>query len=286
MIVRSVVQNTLTLQQVLSALPIADDDSEVEPSELMLEILKAYQKRTSERELLDLVKKADVHTKILDIITASASSSSSSSTSSSSSSTKLDDSTLDSFLSTHELLILKPVADLSQPVSDLLSSSKHDAAAALELINNTVGNSKIALPYLVPCVSTALLSALFADKSATSIDSTLIVKYAPLLRRVIGNDDHAAVTLLTDAQNRWFKAGAAKGHIKQAFQALHANKIISPYELLTWRDQKDTKSQSKPKTLLQVSSWIDEIQPKQREPEEDEEVEEEDYGIESNPNKD
>lgn len=190
---------------------------------------------------------------------------------------------LEAFLSEKDLLCIKPVPDLSDHVSKALANGE-SPDSILKHINTTVGDN-ICVSNLAPVVLEAALEKVLADKDKA--DTAALDPFHPLLHRIL----HVPFDLAMQtecafvAQVAWYKKGAVKKVMKELFPALHDKAIISPEAFMEWKEDTKKEKKSKMKTLLAISSWLEEIKPKEEVfDDEGDEGDEEDEEYLHNPN--
>lgn len=168
---------------------------------------------------------------------------------------------LEAFLTEKDLLCIKPVPDLSEHVSKALASGD-SPDSILKHINSTVGET-ICVSNLGPVVLKAVLDKVLATKDKA--DTTAFDAFIPLLHRIL----HVPFDLAMQtecafvAQVAWFEKGAVKKVMKELFPALHDKAIISAEAFMEWKEDTKKEKKSKMKTLLAISAWLQEIEPKE-----------------------
>jgi len=134
---------------------------------------------------------------------------------------------------------------------------------------------------VVSQVSCGIFSKWCEQKHSTDV----VQEFAPVFAE-LARDAEQQSWVLYGAQMAWSRAGAPKGVIKPLFVFLNSSGIICPEAFFKWRDAKDNKDFQKPKVLLQVNSWVQELfetyapKPEEEEGHEAEESEEEEEEFE------
>jgi len=222
---------------------------------LLLATLVAFKNKKSDKQLLELVRGAEAadKAKALDVVKALSSASGAE---------------LDSFLESHGLLVLKPVPDLGEAVSAQLASGAAPDAV-LAAINKDVDSKLSPGTNVINAVAKHVATLVYAN--AGKADLSVLPTWAPLLRRVApASDADAQLRVLFESQGAWFRAGATKALLKELFLGLFDAKLVQAEVYDAWRNDTTFKNKDgKSKALLQVHSWITDIQPKPK-PGEDE----------------
>jgi len=222
---------------------------------LLLATLVAFKNKKSDKQLLELVRGAEAadKAKALDVVKALSSASGAE---------------LDSFLESHGLLVLKPVPDLGEAVSAQLASGAAPDAV-LAAINKDVDPKLSPGTNVINAVAKHVATLVYAN--AGKADLSVLPTWAPLLRRVApASDADAQLRVLFESQGAWFRAGATKALLKELFLGLFDAKLVQAEVYDAWRNDTTFKNKDgKSKALLQVHSWITDIQPKPK-PGEDE----------------
>lgn len=253
---KSLIDNKLTLAALISKLTAgkasasaasAASASSAQAPSLLLTTLVAFKGKKGDKALLELVNAAQKAEAGLDVCALL------------SGGLKAKD--LDAFLNSRDLLILKPVPDLTAEVAASLAAGDKpekilaSIAAAVD-------------PKLAPGlgVTNAVASHVFGLVFATAgkADLAVLAAWSPLLARVAPSfDADAQLRLLFEAQLAWFKAGATKALLKDTFVALFDAKLVGALVYDAWRNDLVEKSKNgKLKAMLQVQAWITDIQPK------------------------
>jgi len=225
-------------------------DSNSAPPSLLLNTLQHFQQRKGDKALLALVNAAQESDSAVDVLGVL--------------SGKKSGAELDEFLSKHNLLVLKPVPDVSGTVGEALKGGKAPDAIVADI--DAAIDPKIAPGQQVAqVVATHMFTAIFdAADDKTKPDVSVLDRYAPLLRRVAPHtDSDAQQRVLFDGQAAWFAAGQPKSALRTLFEHLYSTELVTAESLDAYRNDTTKRSkQGKMKALLQVNTWITEIQPK------------------------
>mmetsp|Transcript_14610 Transcript_14610/g.20733 ORF Transcript_14610/g.20733 Transcript_14610/m.20733 type:complete len:202 (+) Transcript_14610:926-1531(+) len=174
---------------------------------------------------------------------------------------------------------LKPIGDLRGFVESTFTNGSADDV--FKHISSSF-DDKVIVSDVSDLVCAALSKQIFADPK--NPDLSAIDSFAPLMKRVLCvpvEDTDGQKNSLFQLQGAWFDAGKAKGVIKQIFVKSKEAGFFTVDAFNAWKEDSKNKTKGKMPALLQVNSWIDEIQPIVHEPDEgDDEEEDEDEGEE------
>jgi hypothetical protein len=231
---RSLIENKINLKNLVAQTTKQQSQS---AAELIIQTLSAYQDIKSDKQLQAFVKSSDVD--ILSVIAPN-----------------LSGQQLSDFLADNQLTILKPVADITGQVDNLIKSNASNDEF-VKLINSSV-DEKTSVNHLTSRLSSYIFARLFADKAAPNYE--ILSQYKPLLLRVL-DDESSQVEFIFEAQSAWFKlSGAAKGVLKEIFSRILDQNIVDVEAFFGWRDDTAQKSAAKSKALLQVNAFITELE--------------------------
>lgn len=171
----------------------------------------------------------------------------------------LKDDALDKALTQKELFCLKPVPDLSEEIAAALAKGT-PTTEILAHINKTIGET-LSCSTLASTVLGSALGLVYAGEAKLDV----LKDHSELLTRILSVpvDMTAQVSCVFQAQQAWITAGAKKKGAAALFLALYETGIISPEAFVEWRDDMTQFKKTKIKALLEVSSWIVEIEPKE-----------------------
>jgi len=248
---RSLADGSLSLSSWLS---VSQEKRGVEEAgELLVDVLQSFKEKKSDRELVELCKPESEQ--VMTLVKAAA-----------------GDKDLDAFLGEKELIVIKPVSDLTEDVRSSFASGK-SADDVLAMVTASAGD-KLIVSYLAPVVLEEALKGVFEEKKSPKLE--VLSTFGPLLKRVLLNDHPAQGAALFQLQGTWFQNGSDKSIILPLFQKMEA--IIEPQGYVNWLENVKNKTPGRVPALLKVSSFVKEQQAKlEPEPEEYEGDEGEEY---------
>lgn len=107
-------------------------------------------------------------------------------------------------------------------------------------------------------------------KGQKSVNLEPLENYDPLLRRCLLGNQPAAAQILFAMQEEWYKSKLDSDAILEAFTKVEETKLVTHEEFEFWRSDKKEKSKAKPKTLLAVFKFLEDIRAKNKPIEENE----------------
>lgn len=104
-----------------------------------------------------------------------------------------------------------------------------------------------------------------------SLDSAI-----PVYRMLAGEEGQFSLPMLNGVQLGWDVSGRpGKKAGRKIFEAIDEQNVVEPEDLLEWRDSADNKDDAKKKLIVQVNTFLFELEAVLRKADEDSEEEEE-----------
>jgi len=182
------------------------------------------------------------------------------------------------FLATHELEFLKGGPDTMELIEVAFEEGKKPSEI-VTAVNSIVGENED-MSMCTRKVAELMAKEMF-KKGEKKANLTPMETYEPLLQRCLVGNQGAAAQILFAMQNEWFASKMGDDEILAAFTKAE-EKMVTHEEFESWRSDKKEKSKSKPKALLAVFKFLEELRAKNKPIEEDvdEDAADEDEGVE------
>lgn len=234
-IVRSIIDNSIQFNDVINSIQKHITDNN-QSKQLILTIITKYQERRDENKLLELINNSNID--ILSIIAPN-----------------LSGNELDNYLEQHNLLRLKPVVDITEPIQQELSNNE-SPINVLSIIDKNLDSRQSASS--VRSIIASHVSKLIYSKTG-AYKADILSEWLPVLKRTVLKNKDEQVQLVRELVQGWFTAGFAKNQLRESFINVYDNNVISASSFKQWQEDIKDRSSAKMKALMQTNTWLAEL---------------------------